>query len=59
MGPVEALELALRREIESQTMYKDFYEKFPEARSTFEFLMNEEGKHRQLIEKEIVKLTRI
>jgi len=56
MGPVEALELALAKEIEAVKIYETFAFKYPETNEIFTFLMNEEEKHKQLIEKRIVEL---
>ncbi len=58
MGPVEALELALEKEIAAKNLYDNFSVKYPETKDIFIFLMNEEDKHRQLIEKKIVELKR-
>jgi len=56
MGPIEALELALGKEIEAKNLYENFIARFPQTKEIFTFLMNEEEKHRQLIEKKIVEL---
>jgi rubrerythrin len=56
MGPAEALELALSKEKDSISLYEKFYNDFPAAKDTFLFLLNEEQKHRQIIEKKIVEL---
>ncbi len=56
MGPVEALELALGKEEEAISIYNKFYNQFPAAKDIFLFLLNEEEKHKQLIEKKIVEL---
>ena len=58
MGPVEALELALRKEIEAKELYTQLSIKFPEIKDIFIFLANEEEKHRKAIEERISKLTR-
>jgi len=57
MIPVEALELALKREEDSITMYQKFAGEFPVAKEIFIFLLNEEEKHKQLIRKKIQELT--
>jgi rubrerythrin len=57
MGPIDALELALTKEIEAIKMYEAFSFKYPETKEIFAFLKNEEEKHKQLIEKRIVELT--
>jgi len=56
MGPVEALELALRYEVDAKNMYEKLYGQFPEVKELFLFLMNEEEKHQKLIEKKISEL---
>ncbi|MDD2679344.1 MAG: ferritin family protein [Candidatus Omnitrophica bacterium] len=56
MGPVEALKLALEKEIEAKNLYESFIARYPQTKEIFTFLMNEEEKHRQLIEKKIVEL---
>jgi len=56
MGPVEALEIALAKEIEAIHMYTDYLASYPEAKDIFSFLANEEQKHKQLIEKKISEL---
>lgn len=58
MGPVEALKLAMGKEIEAARMYSKFSQKFPVAKEIFVFLMGEEEKHQQLIEKKISEMTR-
>lgn len=57
VGPVEALKLALKKEIEAAELYKDFALKHKAAADIFQFLVNEEEKHRGLIEKKIRELT--
>jgi len=56
MGPIEALELALGKEIEARNIYEKFIYQHPETKDIFTFLMNEEEKHKQLIEKRITEL---
>lgn len=56
MGPIEALELALGKEIEAKNLYESFIAQHPQTKEIFTFLMNEEEKHKQLIEKKIVEL---
>lgn len=58
MGPIEALEVALGKEIEARNLYEKFIFQYPETKEIFTFLMNEEEKHQQLIEKRIVELQR-
>ena len=58
MGPVEALKLALAKEIEAIKLYEKFSESYPTAKETFVYLMGEEEKHRNLLEKKISELTR-
>ncbi|MFC1666303.1 hypothetical protein ACFL0P_00335 [Candidatus Omnitrophota bacterium] len=58
MGPVEALKLALSQEKQAIEMYRDFSVKYPAAKDTFTFLVVEEEKHKNLLEKKISELTR-
>ena len=55
MVPVEALALALKKEIEAAQMYEDLAIRFPAIQDTFMFLKIEEEKHRKLIEEKIVE----
>ncbi len=57
MTPVEALELALSKEIEAIEMYGKFSIKHTAIRDLLIELQNEEYKHKQLIEKKIAELT--
>jgi len=50
MEQIEALKMALSREIESEQLYKDMSVKYPESKEVFTLLMNEERKHQQLIQ---------
>lgn len=56
MGPIQALELALGKEVEAAQMYERFAGEFPVAKDTFIFLAGEEQKHKKLIEELISKL---
>ena len=58
VGPVEALKLALGMEADAEEFYKRMAGEHRVAAETFVFLMNEEVKHRQIIEKKIQELTR-
>lgn len=58
MGPVEALQLALSKEQEAIKLYQDFGLRYPEIKEILLFLVNEEQKHKQLIEKKIYELTK-
>jgi rubrerythrin len=58
MGPVEALKLALQKEIEAAQMYEKFSIEYPTAKETFIYLKGEEEKHKILIEKEITQMTK-
>lgn len=58
MSPVEALELALTKEVEAIQLYQKFSKEYPTAKDTFLFLLGEEQKHKQLIEKKISELSR-
>ncbi|MDD5567750.1 MAG: hypothetical protein PHY88_00860 [Candidatus Omnitrophica bacterium] len=56
MGPIEALRFALEKETEAKNIYERFIFQHSETKDIFTFLMNEEEKHKQLIEKKIVEL---
>ncbi len=58
MGPIEALKLALSKEVEAIEMYSKFSTEYPIAKEIFIFLTGEEQKHKQLIEKKIYELTK-
>jgi rubrerythrin len=58
MGPIEALELALKKEVEAATLYQRLLAEYPIAEDIFSFLITEEEKHQQLIRKKIVELTK-
>lgn len=58
MTPVDALELALSKEIQSIELYEKFSIKHSQLRDIFTFLIGEEQKHKKLIEKEIQKITK-
>jgi len=58
MGPIEALKLALSKEIEAMEMYDKFSAEYPTAKDIFIFLSGEEQKHKKLIEKKIYELTK-
>jgi len=58
MIPVEALKLALSKEIEAVEMYQKFSAEYPVAKDIFIFLASEEQKHKSLIEKKIAELTK-
>ena len=56
MGPIEALQIALQKEIEAADRYRKLALEFPEIKELAYMLLNEEEKHRQIIEKKIVEL---
>jgi len=58
MGPVDALTIALSKEIEALGLYQKFAYEHPAAQEIFLFLAEEESKHKLLIEKRISELTR-
>lgn len=60
LGPVEALKLALEKEVETYNMYQKFAmeSKMLEVRDIFMFLSDEERKHQKLIENKIKELTK-
>lgn len=58
MNPVEALELTLAKEEGSITLYKDLLTKHPVIRDLLTELLNEELKHKKLIEDKILEIMR-
>jgi rubrerythrin len=58
MVPSEALKLALVKEKESIRLYNNLSLEHPALKELFLFLINEEEKHKQLIEKKIVDITK-
>jgi rubrerythrin len=58
MGPVEALKLALNKEVDAVELYAKLALEAPAANDIFLFLVGEEQKHKQLIERKIVELTK-
>jgi len=58
MGPVEALKLALGKEQESIDLYSKIQWEHSNLKETMLFLIDEEHKHKQLIEKKIAELTK-
>ncbi|MDD2689852.1 MAG: hypothetical protein PHT41_06865 [Candidatus Omnitrophica bacterium] len=58
MTTIEALEIALRTEETSIELYKDMSNKHKEITELATFLLNEEYKHRKLIEDKIVEITK-
>ena len=59
MGPVDALKLALNKEKGSIELYNKLNLEHPVLKELFLFLINEEEKHKQLIEKKIQEITRL
>jgi len=59
LGPIEALKLALEKEIKAHEFYVMFSDEArnPTVKDIFIFLANEEDKHRKLIENKIRELT--
>jgi len=57
MTPVEALEIALSKEEASIKLYRRFSEEHPAIKELLLSLLNEEEKHKKLIEGQIVALT--
>ena len=58
MGPVEALTLALSKEKASIELYRKLNLQHPGLKELLEFLINEEEKHKLLIEKKIVEMAK-
>ena len=57
MTPVEALKLALEREEASIKLYQELIKEHPTLQEVLTDLLNEEFKHKKLIENEIFKAT--
>ena len=55
MAPLEALEIALSKEIEAAEFYQKMAIQHSEIRELFTTLASVEQKHKQLIEAEMVK----
>jgi rubrerythrin len=58
MGPIEALKLAITKEQESIDLYSRINLENPGLKETMLFLINEEYKHKQLLEKKVAELTK-
>jgi rubrerythrin len=58
MTPVEALKLALSKEEEALQLYQKLSVEHPAVKEVFLFLVNEEQKHKKLLEDKIVAMTR-
>ncbi|MCQ9207706.1 MAG: hypothetical protein NG740_07495 [Omnitrophica bacterium] len=58
MTPNEALQIALSKEKGSIEMYRKLAVKHPVIKDLFYSLLNEEEKHKKMIEKKIVEMTR-
>ncbi len=59
MIPVEALKLALTEESKAIALYQKLGNEHQQLQETFSFLVNEELKHKKLLEQKIEELTRI
>ncbi|MBN1913765.1 MAG: hypothetical protein JW788_05125 [Candidatus Omnitrophica bacterium] len=58
MIPIEALKLALSEEAKAIQLYDKLGAEHPGLKETFTFLINEENRHKQLLEKKIAELTK-
>lgn len=58
MTPIEALQLALSKEVEAIQLYTKFSVDYPAGKEIFWFLAGEEQKHKKLIEDKIYELTK-
>jgi len=56
MIPAEALKLALSKEVASIKLYQGLYQKHTQLKDILSFLITEEQKHKELIEKKIREL---
>lgn len=58
MTPVEALKIALSKEEASIKLYQKLSREHPALKDLLTLLLNEEFKHKKLIEQEIFKATK-
>lgn len=58
MTPTEALKIALEKEESSVKLYTDLSKQHASLKDLFSFLINEEYKHKKLIQDKIVEITR-
>lgn len=58
MSPIEALQLALSKEEAAITLYRRLGLDHPAIKELLLLLLNEEEKHKKLIEQKIVELTK-
>lgn len=58
MGPVDALKMALGEEDKAIALYERFNREHAQLSEIFSFLINEEHKHRNLLERKITELTK-
>lgn len=58
MTPVEALQLAMTKEQNSIDLYERLSEQHKAINELLQFLLNEEQKHKKLIQEKIQELTR-
>jgi len=58
MTEVEALKLAISKETEAHDLYQRLAEQHPIVKELFHFLVNEEEKHKKLLEEKIFEITK-
>ena len=58
MSPVEALELVLAKEVETHDLYARLAVEHVVVKDIFYFLVNEEEKHKKLIEEKLVEFNK-
>lgn len=58
MTPTEALRLALAEEAKAISLYEKLGQEHSSLKEIFLFLINEEHKHKKIIEDKIVEITR-
>ena len=58
MTPVEALKIALKKEESSIELYREMSIKHPAIKELLLSLLDEEFKHKKMIEEKIVQLTK-
>jgi rubrerythrin len=58
MIPIEALKLALGEEIKAIALYQQLGVEHPSLQEVFSFLIDEEQKHKKMLENKITELTK-
>ncbi len=58
MNPIEVLELALTKEQSSIDFYESLSQRYTEIKELVSFLLNEEHKHKKMLQDKIEEITR-